>query len=99
MYFLRRAGEINAWIDNIAEADAEKGVLVANLKRAIEALAEIAWRNPTEFYAYLGATAAHARQRTEQPIDVMIVCYLLCAIYYVYRLLYLLRACACARSL
>ena len=49
-------------VHNIAEADAEKGVLVANLKRAIEALAEIAWRNPTEFYGYLGATAAHEAQ-------------------------------------
>ena len=49
-------------VKSIAEADAEKRVLVANLKRAIEALAEIAWRNPTEFYGFLGATAAHEAQ-------------------------------------
>ena len=49
-------------VHNIAEADAEKGVLVANLKRAIEALAEIAWREPVEFYAFLGATAVSEAQ-------------------------------------
>lgn len=49
-------------VKSVAEADAEKRALVANLKRAIEALAEITWRNPTEFYGYLGATAAHEAQ-------------------------------------
>lgn len=49
-------------VKSIAEADAEKRALVANLKRALEALSEIAWRNPTEFYGYLGATAAHEAQ-------------------------------------
>lgn len=49
-------------VKSIAEADAEKRALVANLKRALEALSEIAWRNPTGFYGYLGATAAHEAQ-------------------------------------
>ena len=49
-------------VKSIAEADAEKRALVANLKRAIEALAEIAWRDPAKFYAFIGATAAHEAQ-------------------------------------
>ena len=49
-------------VKSIADADAEKRVLVANLKRAIEALAEIAWREPVAFYAFLGQTAANEAQ-------------------------------------
>lgn len=58
-------------ITAISDAAREKQIAGENILRAINALAAIAWRTPTTFYAQLGTQAAAEAQQHAELIEAL----------------------------